>query len=298
MFALPQPCPNDHATDRRFFEDVARRNVGHRNAVLAGHAVHRSQQILKQVPTPGHLDESPVLHLRPGLKPLPGRVRFSEPALGQESPGDRPKDQQLDPVLQAQPGHVLLGAPVEQREADLVGHNVDPAVDRDAQVGRVEIGQPQVGDAPFILEFLQPEQAIQPTWIRIAPGVELQQIQAFGLQALQRAFNGNPHVLAGDRSRFGHPLGQGLNRLAALMISPEQAGNHLRRSIMIGHIKCGEPRLDIGRHRRRRRLQVQLAAVPLHIRDLPQSREHARDAQARRQFVMLYSGNHNPLQSC
>ncbi|MDZ7631071.1 MAG: hypothetical protein U5K74_06925 [Gemmatimonadaceae bacterium] len=60
------------------------------------------------------------------------------------------------------------------------------------------------------------------------------------------------------------------------------AGDHLGRSVVIRHVEGREAGVDVWLHRGRRCIEVQRAAVALHVGNLPEAGDDARDAQVGR----------------
>ena len=163
VLALAEPRADDHGGDRRLLQDPAGRDVGDRDAVAAGHLGQRGQDGLQHGPAADRVDEALVLHLAPVADR--GGLGLADPAVAEEAAGQRAVGEEPDPALEAEPAHLLAGAPVQEREADLVGHDRKAVHDQQPQMVGVEIGHAQMGDAALALE-LRPARA----WRRDSPG--------------------------------------------------------------------------------------------------------------------------------
>ena len=274
VLPLAQPRPDDHTADRGVLQHPAAGDVGNRDAVPPGHARGRRQHVLKPRPSAGRSDEAAVLHPRPGAGLFPVRLGLAEPAFGEPSAGHGAVGQQLHAGLEAQRRHRARRARVEQGERHLIGDDRNAARQRHVQVGGIDVGEAEVTDQPLVAQFLQEEQRVEPARIGVGPGVELQQIEPFGAEPCERTGDGGADVLARDRPRLGHPLGQQLDA-AATGASAIEAGHVLGRAVVVGHVERRQPGLDIRPHRRRGGGEIDGPAVALHVGDLPQTGEDA-----------------------
>ena len=73
-------------------------------------------------------------------------------------------------------------------------------------------------------------------------------------------------------------------------------GDDLGRAVMVGHVEGGEPGLHVPPHLPGGLVGVDAAPVPLHVGDLPQTRQHTGDLQAGRQLDPLHR-THRPSYS-
>jgi hypothetical protein len=212
-----------------------------------------------------------VLHLRPGLEPVRGRVGRADPPLGEESAGHRPEGEELHSVLDAEGCHPVEGAPVEEREADLVRDDPEARVQGEPQMLGVEVGEPHVPDQPLLPELLEPGELVDPGGVGVAPGVVLQEVDGFRVHPVQRPLHGGAHLVAGERARLGDPLREELDVAAPVRVRPVVPRDHLGRAVVVGHVEGRQPRRDVGLHRRRGGGRVERTRLPLQVGDLPEA---------------------------
>ena len=144
MLALAEPRADDHGGDCRLLHDPARGDVRDRNAVLAGNHVQGRKQGLQDGPAADDIDEALVLRLAP-IRDL-GWLGSAVPSVGEEAACKRAIGEQPDAVLEAERAHRTCGAPVEQRERDLVGDDRYPMLHDQAQVIGIEVGDAKLAD--------------------------------------------------------------------------------------------------------------------------------------------------------
>jgi hypothetical protein len=66
------------------------------------------------------------------------------------------------------------------------------------------------------------------------------------------------------------------------MLRPEETGDELGRPVVIGHVEGRQARIHVWLHRGRRAIQIDRAAVTLHVGKLPEPGEHTRNGEIRR----------------
>ena len=206
VLALAQPRADDDGGDRRLLQDPAGRDIGDRDAVAARHLGQRGQHGLQHGPAADGVDEAPVLHLAPVADR--GGLGLADPAVAEEAAGQRAVGEQPDPALQAEPAHLLAGAPIQQREADLVGHDRKAVDDQQPKMVGVEIGHAQMGDAALALELSQPAHGVEIARVVEQPPVELQQIDALDSQPRQTAADACAYHIGRHVAGLGAPFGQ------------------------------------------------------------------------------------------
>ena len=279
MLAFTRSCAEDDAAYGRLIEDIAACDVGHGYPQVPGCLIDGFEKHLKLFPSSGDIYEAFVLHLRPGAQFLHGGFRFAQPALGQEAAGDGSEGQNADAAIPAQFRH-FTGCPlVKKGIAHLVGQHLYTAFHDDVQVGRIDIGQSEMTDQPFLAKFLQPEEAVEPGGVGVIPGVELQQVYGIRLQPVEGALNGFPGLLPAGGAWFGHPFGEQLHFPGAGVFFAEDAGNLFGRAVVISHVEAGEAGLCIGGQRPGCRFRIEFFAVAFQVGDLPQTGEDPGDAQ-------------------
>ena len=64
--------------------------------------------------------------------------------------------------------------------------------------------------------------------------------------------------------------------------SQEPAGDQFRAAVVVGHVERVEARAGVFEHGRRSRLRVEELAAALHVGDLPEAADNARDVESRR----------------
>ena len=96
----------------------------------------------------------------------------------------------------------------------------------------------------------------------------------------QRALDGRAHVGLRHAARLRHPLGQQLHAPPCAR-DRRRPATSFGRPIVIGHVERRQARGDVRRHGRGGALEIERAAVALHVGDLPQPGQHARDRQIR-----------------
>ena len=168
-------------------------------------------------------------------------------------------------------------APVQQGEADLVGEDRQAAAHGHVEVDGVAVGQPQMPDAPGRLVLRKHEEAIQPARLGIVPGVELQEVDAVGVQPREGARNRLVHGRMTGGPRLRHPLGEKLHVIAA---AGQGARDHLGRAVMVGHVEGGEPGVGVGGHRVGGRPGIERCPAPLLVGDLPEPGDDPGDPEA------------------
>ena len=93
-------------------------------------------------------------------------------------------------------------------------------------MSRIEISAADIADLSRLAELCQPAGGLQPALDRIVPPVELDEIEPFRLQALQRDVDGRLDGLAGhvaELFEIGHELGMDrdpVERLLAALARP------------------------------------------------------------------------------
>ena len=155
----------------------------------------------------------------------------------------------------------------------------------------VDIGHAKVADEALSLQILKVEERFQPARIGVVPGVVLQKIDRLDPEARQGALHRRADVGLRDLSRLRYPLREEL-RAWLQRSRPEEPGDHFGRAVVIGHVEGGESCLDVGAHCRRGTFEVQPPPVPLHVGQLPEAGEDARDGQIGRQVATFHYRRH------
>ena len=288
VLALAQPRADDDGGDRRLLQDPAARDVGDRDAVAVRHLGERSQDGLQHGPAADRVDEALVLHLAPVADR--GGLGLADPAVAEEAAGQRAVGQEPDPALQAEPAHLLAGAPVQEREADLVGHDREAVDDQQPEMVRVEIGHAQMGDAAFALELGQPAHGVEIARVVEQPPVELQQVDPLDPQSRQTAADAGAYHLGRHVAGLGAPFGQHRRACGRCGHQQHPTGDLLGTAIVIGHVEGVEARVGIGAQGLGGTVEIQRPTIALHVRDLPQPGHHAADDEARGELTALGPG--------
>ena len=185
------------------------------------------------------------------------RLGRADPALGEEAAGQRAVGQQPHPVLAAERAHLLAGAAVEQREADLVGGDPDAVLHQHAQMIGVEVGDAEMADQALLLQGRQLAHGVEIGRMLEGPPVELQQVDA-------RRRRGGPGCAARRRARprgviapgAGHHLVNRRGGAFACRARERQphaaAGDVLGAAVVVGHVEGVEAGLGIVGHGGRR----------------------------------------------
>ena len=144
----------------------------------------------------------------------------------------------------------------------------------------VKVAQANSPNQTFLAQFGQFRQCIDIARVVKGPPMELQQVDAGGLQTVQRAL----HAFAHDGGAHGTwrwaPFGKGMH--AWLRFGGQQrAGNDLGRAVVVRHVKGIKALRGIGRQVGCALHRVQQSPAALHVRHLPQAGDDARDFQAR-----------------
>ena len=282
VLALAGPGADDHRGHRRLLEHPARGDVGDRDAVPARHLGQRREHALQHRPAADGVDEALVLHLAPVADLRCRRLGRAEPAVGEEAAGERAVGQQADPVLPAEVAHLLAGTAVEQREADLVGRDLDPLAGQHAQMVGVEIGHPQLRDPALAAQRHQLAHRIEIGRVLEQPPMQLQQVDPVDAEASETAADAGAHHVAGHlpghRAPFGEHGGPGGS---GRQPAEQPADNVLRTAVMVGHVEAVEACRDVVGQRVGRPVLVQWAAVTLHVGHLPQAGHDPADLEAR-----------------
>ena len=284
--ALAQPRADDHRRHAPLLHDEARGHVGERHAVTIGHRPCRTQHALQRRPAAGRADEAPVLHLRPGARAFPVGLVLPQPRVAEPAAAHRAVGEQAHAVFGAHGGEPAGGAAVDERAAHLVRHDLDATGEHQAQMRGIHIREPQMADAPLVLQVLQVEQRVEPRRVGVVPGVELQQVDRLRAQTRERPFNRGTYVGGSHRPRCRHPLREELHAIG-IAGGPALPRNELGRAVVVGHVERREPGLHVRRHGSGRGVEVEHASVTLHVGDLPQAGDHARDRQAGRKSHTL-----------
>ena len=171
---------DDHPRHGGLFQHVADGDIGDGHPVAVRDPARGAQHRLEAVPPAGLVDETAVLHLRPGERVVDRRLRGPEPAIAQQPPREGPVGEQPDPVRAAHLGHGSRWPAVHQRVADLVRDDRDSAPHREIEMDRVEVGDAELADPSLGPNLHQVKQAVEPTRIEVAPGVELERVEAAG----------------------------------------------------------------------------------------------------------------------
>ena len=148
------------------------------------------------------------------------------------------------------------------------------------------VGQAKVTDEAAGLQLLKVEQRFEPARIGIVPGVVLQEVDRLDAEARERALHGRADLGLRDPSRLRDPFREELHALLRRS-RPEEARDHLGRPVVIGHVESREPGVDVGPHRRRRAIEIERPPVALHVGELPEPGEDARDGQIGRQVDVV-----------
>ena len=285
VLALAQPCADDDGGHGCLLQHPAGRDIGDRDGVLLGDRGERAQDGLQDVPAAGRLDETAIFL----LAPVVDRAGFGpvQPAVGEKAAGKRAVGQELAAVLQAKRGHVFGGAAVEQRDADLIGGNVDVLGGQHAQMVGVGIGHAEVADAAFDLEGSQFVHGVQPGRMLEQPPMELEQVDLVGLQPGAGAIDSQAHHLLGHRAGFRAPFGEGAQagtgrsgERAVGQAGAQVAGEEFGAAVVIGHVEAVEAVGEIGGECFGALVRVDRAGGALDVGDLPQAGDDARDVQA------------------
>ena len=72
----------------------------------------------------------------------------------------------------------------------MVGHDVDPTGHRDAEMGGIEVREPELADESLFLQVLKPKEAIEPRRVSVAPSIELKEVDPFSSYPTQRPLDG------------------------------------------------------------------------------------------------------------
>ncbi len=148
VLALAEARADDRRRDRRLFEHPARRDIGDRDARACLATASSATRMLCSTAQPpiASMKRLYFILLQSAIAAGSGRA---EPARGQEAAGERAVGEEADAVLEAEGAHVFGGAPVEERERDLVRGDRNALPDEDAQMIGVEIGDADMrGSAP------------------------------------------------------------------------------------------------------------------------------------------------------
>ena len=255
--------------------------------MLLRHRPDRPEQRLQPIPAARRLHEAAVLHLGPRLHAVRPRIVHIEPALGQKAARQRSVGEELDPAFETDVRHRAGGASVEEGERNLVRDDLDAGVEDHVEVHGVEVREPEVPDQPFVLQLLEGEEAVEPARIRVAPGVELEEVDRIRAEPVQRPPDGLPHRCRRVRARRGRPLGEELE-VSVPVRGPGRArpGDLLGRTVVVRHVERREARLAVRVHRARGGLDID-RALAFEVGDLPQSGQHPRDLQAGSEFPAL-----------
>jgi len=154
----------------------------------------------------------------------------------------------------------------------------------------VGVGEPKMGDPPLTSQLIEIAHGIEPGGVRIAPGMELEEVDPLDAHPHAGAVDGGAHHLARDRPRLGDPLGEEL-RGRRPGPGAEATDDLLRRPVVVGHVEGGEPGSHVGPHRIGGAVEIEGAAIALLIRHLPEPGEDPRDRQIRTDLVVT-DGTH------
>jgi len=284
VLALAQAHAHDHSGHRGQIHDVAHRYVRDVAAVPIGHEAEGSQKALQGRPTPGRLNEAPVLLKGPGGQLLRGRLRLAQPLVREEAASEGAEGQETDAVFEADPRHVLCGPQVQQREADLVAHNADAVREDQAQVRRVEVRQAQMTEEAGFAEGLQVSESVEVARVVVVPPVELQQVDPAACSPA-RQLHGLPRHLGGHGAWRGAPLGENLD--SGLRVGGAERPQHvLSTAIVVRHVKGRVTAVHVGQHGCSRSSNTILALLAagqaLLVGHLPEAVDHAAEPQVGR----------------
>ena len=282
MFGLAQARAHNGSRHGGLVQHPARRDVGNRHPVFQRDGMRRPQHALQGGPAAHGVNEAAVFHLAP-VAHFKGCF-LAQPALTQEAATERAVGQQPDIAREAQLRHCAGSAPVQQRQAHLVGGNGQPVRQQYPQVRGVEIGQADVFDQAFSTQCRKLGQGIQITRVLKRPPVELHQIDAARLHTLARPLNARANAFRRHRARIGAPLGEGLDgRFQSGALPQQMPGDDFGRTVMVGHVKGIKTCLCVICHGGGCALWVQQLPGAFHVCHLPQASDDARNLQPRRQ---------------
>ena len=236
----------------------------------------------RQRPAARGVDEAPILQLAP-VRDRGGLGR-AQPALRQKAAAERAEGQQLHAKLGADRAHPPRRPAVEQREAHLVGRDLDAVPDQEAQMRGVEIGDAERADQPVRAQARELRHRVEIGGVVVAPPVELHHVDPLAPEALERALDPGAHDRGRHRPRRRAPLGHDQRRRAALGgEDARRAPRHeLGGAVVVRHVERIEPVARIGRQRLGRRIEVGRARALL-IRHLPQAGDDPADGEAGRE---------------
>ena len=95
---------------------------------------------------------------------------------------------------------------------------------------------------------------VQVALVLVLPPMELEKVQRLNVHAAQRPFDVLFHQSPAHWAGLGHPFGEGLNvgpllsPAAGFQPAPELANNVFSRSVVVGQVPGGEPRVQVGEH--------------------------------------------------
>lgn len=172
-----QPRPHNDGLDSRDIKHPARRHRRDRDPVFLRHDPERRQNALEGIPPASGPDEAEVLPQGPVEDIHVRRLRLTQPLLGDEPAQERPVAEEADAAGHTEVAHPPAdGAEVDDRAGDLVGGDLEAGVEQHLEVGRVGVGQAQVGDLALGLEAGQVGEVVDVRVIGIVPDVVCEEL--------------------------------------------------------------------------------------------------------------------------
>ena len=126
-------------------------------------------------------------------------------------------------------------------------------LDDDAQVRRVEIGDPEMADQPFAPQLVELLHRVEIGEMREAPPMELQEIDRRDAKAPQAALDAGAHDFRRHRAGRRTPFGEGDGPMRAGGFargdaSQEPSGDQFRAAVVVGHVERVEARSGVFEH--------------------------------------------------
>ncbi len=145
----------------------------------------------------------------------------------------------------------------------------------------VEVGDSEAADQSFAPQRVEMFHRVEIGGMIKAPPVKLQQLDRLDAEPFPAALDAFADDRARHRPRRRAPFGEGDGRRVGARDRP--AGDQLGAAVVIRHVERVEAAPRIGEQRRGRGFAVEFAAVALHVGDLPQADDDARDFEIGRE---------------
>ena len=167
-------------------------------------------------------------------------------------------------------------------------------LDQDTQVIGVEIGHPQMGDQPLVLQLHELFHGVDIAGMLVHPPMQLKQVYFLGPEPLEAFLDRGTHGFRRHDARLRAPLGQHARLRVradidgALAVALKQAPrDQLGAAVMVRHVEGVETGAGVVRHGIGRLIGLEQVAVPLHIRDLPQAGDNGADFKAGAKHTLI-----------